>query len=738
MTSYDTIAEIRPRIRRDVLFTQSPAGVIFHDSGGGFSVNAPSAYRLATLVVPHLTGEASVAAMFGTLSPAQREKVSELIAALYQRGYVWDAGVAGPPPDLAAAVATRFAAQLSYVDHYCHDNGRGFERFRQARIAVTGDDVMARSCVLGLIRNGAGFIGAQARFAAADEAVTELTGAGCAITLVRLADGDLTGDELAGYHVVLICGERAEGTVLRLLAAGLPAGTVALPAWRLGDRALIGPVMEAGAAPCWACALLRLGANGYAGAAADAWSAATAVTGTAGLPPLSGALSAMLGNLLAYEAFRLLTRMRAADRHGELTIQHVDSLDVRTEPVLPHPACRFCAGDAAREAGIQPDIQLELLDVQEPAVSDQLDGSDADDALAELDARQVLVQPGAGVFSGFDDDRWTQLPVKVSGVTVGIGHTGRRTVAGFDLHHVAGARLRALNRAALVYAEHVIGATTPAPGIETAPRIEAAPHSETIGPELIGTASGVAGECLTWLTARSLIDAKTYAVPAGAVHRLGPGNDGRIFEPTPAGLGAGESAGAATRQALASALRYAALRAALSDPGMLASVRTDREWDDPELTFLLRSASRLNAAVELLALGTGQPMPVYLARALDASTGTWRWAVGGDLSARRAAVDALTDLIGAFQLAQQGGQEPDLGDPLLADLDVRALVPARVTEFDPARQTTWAVVLKELAAAGQDALVVPVPAPDLAAGGISVTRVLLTRAPITQGSGDAR
>ncbi|MFD5661815.1 hypothetical protein [Streptomyces hirsutus] len=75
---------------------------------------------------------------------------------------------------------------------------------------------------------------------------------------------------------------------------------------------------------------------------------------------------------------------------------------------------------------------------------------------------------------------------------------------------------------------------------------------------------------------------------------------------------------------------------------------------------------------------------------------------------------------------------PDLGDPLLADLDA-ALIPVTVpaAEEEPSASrppVTWADVLERLASAGRDALVAPTHAADLPAAGIHTVRVLLTGA----------
>jgi hypothetical protein len=106
--------------------------------------------------------------------------------------------------------------------------------------------------------------------------------------------------------------------------------------------------------------------------------------------------------------------------------------------------------------------------------------------------------------------------------------------------------------------------------------------------------------------------------------------------------------------------------------------------------------------------------------------------VSAALRPREAVAGALRDLLGAEQL-RAAGRPPDTGDPLWADLDAATLVPAGEPVPVPVPVspeegpvTGWGGVLDALGAAGRDAFAVPVHAPDLAAGRIHATRVLLT------------
>ena len=248
------------------------------------------------------------------------------------------------------AVARRFAAQIDYVDHYTDDAAARFLRFRDTRVAVLGDDQLARWAALSLVRNGCAGVGVLAaldtpanRFAELAAEAEELRTAGlpCRAASV-LQPGPEPGvfgwDDLDGYDVVLVTGDQGPRQVAAL-AAGIPAGRRLVPAWTFGGSVVIGPLLTADAAGCWTCAALRLGANGDPAHAADLWSrlAPNGPRGAAGsgAGEVRGPLAAMVGNLLGYEVFRLTTGALAAETDGQLIIQDLDSLDT-----VPSRCCR--------------------------------------------------------------------------------------------------------------------------------------------------------------------------------------------------------------------------------------------------------------------------------------------------------------------------------------------------------------------------------------------------------------
>ncbi|MCD2462778.1 TOMM precursor leader peptide-binding protein [Streptomyces sp. MBT42] len=744
LTSYAEIAGTRPRVRRDVLFTQTPNGVIFHNADGGFQLTAKSGYRFATLLMPYLDGSRAVEEICAGFGDTQKAMVGELVQALYGRGFARPV----PAPEETAAdpapspeAAARFAPQIAYIDHYADDAAGRFARFRETRVAVLGDGPVARWCVLSLVRNGCAAVGVERslaegtagvtpeEFAAVRAEAAALAGDGCPVELPLLpgrdtADGGKAWARYDRYDVVVAAaGSDVPGAVLPLLREGVPRGRTLLPAWTFGGSAVVGPATTADSASCWSCAALRLGAAGGSAAsdAAELWSGLALGTGTPGARP-TGPLAAMLGNLLGYEVFRLVTGALPAETRERVLVQSMASLDVASEPLLAHPHCPFCSS----AAGLPEPVDVTSAPARPaflPTVATAPDDDAAQGPLAELERRSSLVRPFTGVFTAYADEPLTQTPLKVGSVVLGLGARGTRTITAFDVHHTAGARLRALDAAAVVYAEHVV----PAP-VFTEP-LDALPP---VAPDTLTLASGTGGSggATRWTPAASLLTKELVRVPAGAVRPFGPDNADRRFEPTRAGAGAGSDLPEAAAAGLLSALAHDALRRAVTGSGDTTRIAPEVFGTDPETTFLLRSAALLGLTVELLDLGERDRSgaSVVLARTATGEPDPGRWAVGAALDLAAAAVDAVRDLLGEVQLAAEE-RDTDAGDPLLRDLAV-ALVP--VTGDGSARApgdpVDWPHVLERLAATGRDAFVVPTHATDLPTAGIHTVRVLLTRA----------
>lgn len=726
----DPLLLSQPRLRRDVLFTRVPGGVLFHNARGGFQLNGASAYRFATLVVPYLDGSRTLADLVAGFPQAQRAGLVNLVRALYTREFARDAADPGtaPGPAPAADVAERFASQIAYIDHYIAGAPARFQRFRTTRTTVVGTGEIARWVVLSLVRNGAGAVRAEAAVlaGAVQQEAAALAAAQSPVALDTLPTGGavLSWSDLAGADIVVVAGgPQAVAQLQQLTAAGVPEGVTLLAAWNFGNAVVVGPQMAADREGCWACAALRLSGNGDQTAAAEFWTGLALPSDATAHHDLSRPHAAMVGNMLGYEVFRITTGALPAETDGQVLVQERDSLDVVSEPLLPHPACPHCATAVTELGDITPQDGADDVTVLAPDGTVTIDpvavAAAAEITLAEVEKAGVLVRSRVGVFREYADDDWTQSPLKVATVDVAVGPQGTRRLHAFDLHHLAGARRRVLHTAARTYTDHVVPLAGRIEGHTLAVASQVLPRIE---PSQLVTATGIElPEDAVWVEGQTLPGRERVLVPAEAVKPF----RGDGFADGPVGSGAGSSVPAAVAQGLGSAVAHAALRDAIAGRIPVARIDVSRP-DHPELVFLINSAENLGTGIELLALGTAARygLSVTLARTVGRD-GRPVWAVAADRDPVRSHVEALRDVLGVVQLEREHPAEIDLGDPLLADFDPGTL---RVGPELPATEQAvdWPTVLERLTAAGFGAVVVPVGSTDLRAGGIEMVRVLLT------------
>lgn len=728
------IADLRPRIRQDVVFSRTRTGVLFHNADGGFHFAGKSAYRLAGLLVPRFDGATTVGEICALLPEAHRAMVVGFVSTLADRGFVRDYPAALSQTVDPAGLTEVFAAQLNYLDHYADEAGRRFMDFRRTRVAVLGDDSAAHWSALSLIRNGLRTVTVEAALehgaglAQIRAEAAELTGRGAPADVRVRADGAFDAPpDLADYDVVVCAGRSAAARIHRLVTHGVPDGTSLLPVVRVGGRVVVGPTVAAGVAGCWLCAMLRI--DTALGESTGLWRRVS-LPASDDDPGTDGVMGAMIGNYTAYEVFRQRTGALEAETSGRIMAQDLESLDMVTVWVAPDPRCPRCSVSNRNPAA--PGAALPRP--ERPARSTPIDADDDAGQMQRLSDTGRLVHELAGVFQSFEDDAITQTPLKASRLAFHLPGAGRRTVSAFDMHHVAGARIRVVREAARRYMEHVGHAEYVDASVGL--RDGATASGTVVRAETLDTHAGVDGgaDIRHRMPARSVATGVAGLVPAAAVVPFGPLNAAGRFVPTTAGTGVGDTPGQALADALASAITFRALTDVMRGRHRARAVPADCLAADAELAFLAASARNLDAEAEVLDISVPGLAEARTALALVRVTasGEWFWAAATDGVGRDAVADALRDALGAAQLALDPAVDP-AGAP---DLDSSG---ALLASFDPAtvradgedgtilnaRDAEPARLPDALAALGIDAWAVARPAPDLEACGVHVVKVLL-------------
>lgn len=683
--------DFRPRFRRDALFAESDDGAYLQRPGDEFRLRGPSVYRWLSTLVPHLTGEHTVARLTDGLSESHRTALTRLIATLAERGYV-HADRAGIADRSSPAVRERFGRQIEYVAHLAPDGGASFDAFRETRLLLLGSDALVTAVGTGLLQNGSAAVDLGEHTPAAAQRLRaeaeRLRASGCACTVRELASQDLdTADFATEYDLVVAAGT----DVRRLLALNervREAGPPLLPLLVLDDRAVAGPLSGPDHGPCVRCMLLRQSSARSGSYAARLWrDAALGGDAAAQCPP---ELAGMLGTLLAFEVFRRRTGVLDAETERGLVVQDLDTAESYRTELLPHPLCESC-GRRAQTPSTSRDRRTTSYD--------------------------TLFGVDGAPLSGYLDAELSQSPLRVGrvGLTSMDGPLEeQRCITAFDQQTVDAARQRAVRAAMSCYAEQAAGRGSP---------IEAAYDGadDVVPGDRLSLRSGMGRMDESLMPAVSMVDGRACVLPVAAAFPQSFRNQTRAFEPTSAGAACAESLEAAQRDGLLSALGYAGLSSALQGHSPAAGVRLDDE-DEAELAFLRRVTDVLEQPVRLLELPGCAPGFGCLALVGDDPV----WALGTGHRRADAATAALRDAVGIHGL-RAAGEDVDLGNPLLPGFDPRALP---VTEPGPKRPSvTHDSILEELRVRGTDVLVVDTTPRDVRQAGLVTVRVLLREGP---------
>ena len=705
---------MRPKLRHDVVFLETPAGAYLRGADTAFQIKGRTAFRWLATLSPYLSGEHSLAQLCADLDDGQRQTVAALVRALAARGFIKDAGERSPIPDV---LARRFASQIEFIDHFADDATGRFLRFHRSRVVLGGAGPTLLAAAVGLVRNGCAAVEVRPEddpepYRRALQTEAEQLRDDRVSVDVRVGDGQADWP-VDGVDAIIYCADATNlPRVLELSRRCHNDGPLLVPVVWNSRRAVLGPTGGAGSTPCWLCAHLRLCANSEPAAAVESWR--HLALGPVGVEPATAdeVAAQMVGNAAAFELFRALTGALPPETASSVVVLDLSTLESTRERALRHPQCPVCR-DAPGEAA--------------PPTSDPLTEEDA------YQRCEVLVSPNTGVFTRFVDDPLEQAPLKTARLRVPpvVGAASAREITAFDVHSVLAARLRAYRVAVRDYVSRVAEPD----GAVVASAAELATDARTPVPwNEVVTSSGAVPYApdrrLTWLPARVLGGEQTVWVPAALALPLSAANRDGYAERTVAGAAAGSTAQEVTTDGLVSAVAYEALQAVMRGRASLAPLSEVELIDDDDTALLVKAAHRFGRRIQVFA-AVSAPAHVVIAVSELPDGGRPLWTVGAAPVARQARLAAVRDLVGMMQVRHFENAEADLGLPLLADFDPRTALaaPGASRAAAPAvADLTVDEILAALAARGLTAVQVDITTRDIrASGAMSAGAVLLWR-----------
>jgi bacteriocin biosynthesis cyclodehydratase domain-containing protein len=635
----------RIKLRRDAVFLRTDNGIYFKTKSHTFTLKGKTVYDTFLQLIPYMDGSGKCLAVLETLDKREKELVTKLLLTLLERGVAHN--VSAEEVKIEENVAHRFQSHLEFLEH-CGDRPRErFLLFRESHILLLGHGLPFLSAGSALLRNGlrelSVDISASDNLDIFELQCRELEKEGVISTVKKydtenlqsLNDFDLIvfvadGNE---YHRIAHWNTAANTSNRRLLAGfALPGKTV------------VGPCVTPGRPGCWLCAILRWANNAPPGQAAELWQEIATCrqfspTGTT----LSEPLANMLGNNVAFEAFKLCAGQPEPETPGKLLIQDIMTLETSIFKILPHPGCTVCAGssDSSKNHHVgykngKPLSEAGILSIWEELMNDQF-----------------------GVFQGFDDEAVDQLPLRLSSVRLHIttdwekGKTISR-VYGWSQETTNRARYKAISEAVRLY--------TLFTGRDPRVPVQAVRFDETDSltrpfiplNEIRGWIGNIPGDRETkhWVNARSMTSHREVLVPAAAVY---PFDDkDRTFQSSFMGVGVGLTRDSAALNGILSLFAETAISDLIQGKIRLMRWAPVEGRITKDTAYYFSTLRRLNLSPVIL-VGSLQNVQIVFATTKSGNAiAIEHFSIAAGISFSAALDSALSELIAREQIQQAG------------------------------------------------------------------------------------
>lgn len=654
----DGLMEIRPKLKRDSLFLQTQEGVFLQSDQAMFALKGKNIYHLLTTLRPYMNGDYTLSALCQELEPAWQATVIRLVQTLLQRGILQDSRPEDPGL-LPASVSRQFHAQIEFIEHYQDHPLQRFQMLRESRILLPGSGDAFLALAMSLLQNGVRELflasrdetDAQRRVLEAE--AEELRQAGVEVLLTRI-DPDWRSaafaQHLATCDMVVYCADRSSSrTILDLQQMCRQAGCLFLPIVFMPGQMLLGP-LAGSEGPCWLCAQIRLAANADGDHQAAIWRMLALDTdGSSEDTAFFPALARRAGNALGFEIFKHRTGALPSELLNGVICQDSETLEAHRAPLSPYPLCPLCAR-------MTPELWAErTLDI----VTGRRDRAFSSEELAKQS--NILMHPSLGVLHGYEDDRLTQLPLKVSRLRAASPATPASRpirITAFHTGSTLDARVVALKEAL----QHYMSSLPDNRSMLVASRneLEAEGKTTLTAPAFSlwsGTPPASEDERCEWLPAFSLAQQKLSFVPAAAAYPFSSFNRRYLFEKTSAGLATDTTFADVLLAGLCSALAYEAVQEYVQQRCPVIKLDAEvLEEVDADLTFLLRSLKHFARPFTLLEVVTSTPVRVVVA--MLAATGEQpRLRIGSGFSGIQAVRMALLHLVGCLQIFEDEGAD---------------------------------------------------------------------------------
>lgn len=384
----------RLQVKADTFFLPvQNDGVYFRNNVGTFHMKGEMIDRWLEKLIPMFNGEHTLAELTDGLSGPYRERVYEIAEVLREKGFARDVSQ-DRPHVLPEQTVRRHAGQIALLDSFGDSGAYRFQCYRQAEVLAVGSGPIFSALVASLLESGlprfrmliTDSLPTDRRRLAALAEHARLTDPEVSITEVALPNKGADGwrEAVRPFQMVLYVSEQGDCEELRLLHHACQAERkTLLPAVRLHQAGIAGPLVQTDSEVCWESAWRRIHASEiFKDPERFAFSS------TAG---------ALLANVIVFELFKNVTGAAEPESRNSLYLLDLETLEGNWLPILPHP---FAAGDVNAAADWVDDVELRLEERQESTAVNGL-----------FPYFSKLTSDRTGIFHSWEEGDLGQLPL---------------------------------------------------------------------------------------------------------------------------------------------------------------------------------------------------------------------------------------------------------------------------------------------------------------------------------------
>ncbi|TVX99119.1 putative thiazole-containing bacteriocin maturation protein [Cohnella terricola] len=382
------------RVKADTFFLPVPNdGVYFRNNIGTFHMKGEMIDRWLEKLIPMFNGEHTLAELTDGLSGPYRDRVYEIAEVLRQKGFACDVSQ-DRPHLLSKETVRRYAGQIAFLDS-CGDSGAyRFQCYRQAEVLVVGSGPIFAALVSALLESGLPrFCMLITDSLPTDRQRLMTLAENARLTDPEVAIGEVTPPRMEGnawqevvrpFETVLYVSEAGDGEELHLLQkACQEERKTLLPAVRLHQAGIAGPLVQPGSAVCWESAWRRIHESEVFKDPEH-----FAFSSTAG---------ALLANVIVFELFKMATGAVEPESRHSLFLLDLETLEGSWHSFLPHP---LPAGKAK--------VQAEWVDEPELRLEERPGGGAANGLFPYL---SKLTSARTGILHRWEEGELGQLPL---------------------------------------------------------------------------------------------------------------------------------------------------------------------------------------------------------------------------------------------------------------------------------------------------------------------------------------